>query len=204
MDDATVSAVILAAGRATRFGGEKLTIDYRGRPLLAHVLGTVAQAVREGTLSAGLVVLRPQSQAILNLVREAGLTPVANPDADLGLSTSLRAGLASAATSGAAAVLVIPGDQPHLKLEVMARLIQAWRAGQGPVIRPRYNEEGGAPNHPVLLDSSVWCLAFGLTGDNGFASVLHSQPDLITTIEVPGRNPDMDTPQDLIQSFPSP
>jgi len=205
MVEPSVHAIILAAGKAERFGREKLTVEYQGRPLVSHVIGTVAAAMRQGMLADGFVVLRDGADAIESLARQDGLTSVVNPNPDTGISGSLQIGVATVEANGpqAGAVLVLPGDQPHVRLDVIGRLIETWRNGGGPAVRPRYSEEPGSPNHPVLLDSSLWPLVSRLTGDIGFASIFREQPELVTTIDVTGRNPDMDAPRDLMHSLPT-
>ncbi|MEP7327466.1 MAG: nucleotidyltransferase family protein [Gemmatimonadota bacterium] len=204
MGEASVHGVILAAGKAERFGREKLTVEYLGRPLIAHVIGAVAAAVRQGTLAGGFVVHRPGADLIEKLARQGGLTPVESTNADGGMSESLRAGIAAAeATRQAGAVLVFPGDQPHVRGDVISQLVRAWRDGKAPALRPSYSEQPGTPNHPVLLGSTLWPLASRLQGDTGFSTIFQQHPELVLTIEVAGSNPDMDTPHDLLQSSPS-
>ena len=205
MVESSVHAIILAAGKAERFGRDKLTVTYQGRALVSHVIGTVAAAIRQWVLAGGFVVLRSGANAIESLARRDGLKTVVNPNPDTGISGSLRVGVAAVEADApqAGAVLVLPGDQPHVRLDVIGRLIETWRNGSGPAVRPRYSEEPGSPNHPVLLDSSLWPLVSRLTGDTGFASIFREQPELVTTIDVTGRNPDMDTPRDLLHSSPT-
>lgn len=205
MGESSVHGIILAAGKGERFGRDKLTVEYQERPLVSHVIGTVAAAVREGLLTGGFVVLRAGAHSIETLARRDGLTPVVNLDADAGISASLRAGISALEATGirTGAVLVLPGDQPHVRLHVIGRLIETWRNSGCPAVRPRYGEEPDSPNHPVLLDSTLWPLVSRLAGDLGFAAIFREHPELVTTIDVAGSNPDMDTPQDLLQSSPS-
>jgi CTP:molybdopterin cytidylyltransferase MocA len=49
----------------------------------------------------------------------------------------------------------------------------------------------------VLLDRTLWPLASGLTGDEGFGRLFAGRPDLLDLVDVPGANPDVDTPADL-------
>lgn len=204
MGESSVYGIILASGKGERFGRDKLTVEYRGRPLVSHVMETVAAAVRQGLLAGGFVVVRPGARSIEALARHNGLTPMENPNADLGIAESLRTGIAAVeATDRAQAALVFPGDQPHVRLEVISRLIDTWRKGGCPAVRPSYSESPDTPNHPVLLDFALWPLVSRLGGDSGFASIFQNQPELVTTIEVAGSNPDMDTPKDLLQSSPS-
>lgn len=203
MPQSTAFALVLAAGKSARFGREKLTVEYRGQPLVSHVLDTVAAAISEGTLGGGCVVHRPGAEVIVQLTRDGGLIPVENPDPDSGLAGSLRAGLAFAAANAAAAIVVLPGDQPNARLEVIRALVAAWQQGKGPAVRPRYRGDRETPNHPVLLDHTLWSYSADLAGDSGFGALLLQRAELVTTIEVDGSNPDIDTPSDLTQSLSS-
>lgn len=91
------------------------------------------------------------------------------------------------------AVLVLLGDGPMVRVETMRRSIEAWREGAGPVIRPRYTDGPDTPGDPVLLDRLVWPLCRRITGDRGLAGALPA----VRLIDLPGVNPDIDTPADL-------
>jgi molybdenum cofactor cytidylyltransferase len=188
--------VILAAGRSRRFGGGKLLAEWRGRPLIWYVLDVTAAARASGGLADARVVVAPEDDAIAALVRSAGLPYVVNPDSDQGLSTSLRCGLA-ALPADAGAALVLLGDQPMIRLDVITRLAAAWRAGAGPILRPRYAGSPGTPGHPVLLERTVWPLADRLEGDAGLGALIASGKAEVTVVDVAGVNPDVDTPADL-------
>lgn len=191
---------MLAAGEGRRFGGDKLQALYRGRPLLSHVLDVVAAARENGLLDDAFVVIAADDKPALRLVRDAGLLPTVNGSPHLGLSHSLHLGLqALEPRSGhePSAVLVFLGDQPLVRLDVLERLVGSWRGGMGSALRPRYQQSPDTPGHPVLLSRAVWPLARQLTGDRGFGSLLHSPSSDWVTIDVPGNNPDVDTPADL-------
>ena len=191
-----LAAVILAAGRSRRFGGDKLLAEWRGRPLLWYVLDVTAAARASGSLANARVVVAADNAAVAALARSAGLPCVVNPDADQGLSTSLRCGLA-ALPSDAGAALVLLADQPMIRLDVIARLAAAWRSGAGPILRPRYAGSPGTPGHPVLLERTVWPLVDRLEGDAGLGALIASGGTGVTMVDVDGVNPDVDTPADL-------
>ena len=80
-----------------------------------------------------------------------------------GLASSLRIGLDAAAEDAATdAVLVVLGDQPGLRTDVVRTVLAAGEATALPIVRPRY-ERDGAPN-PVLLRRAAWALAAGARG----------------------------------------
>jgi len=196
------AAVILAAGAGSRFGGGKVRAALDGRPLLAHVLATV----REAGIGRVVVVLGRDAGAVLGAVREvepATLERVlvaVNPTPERGLATSLRLGFgaataASQAASPPAGVLVLLGDQPRVRADVLRALCGAATSAGAIAVVPRYAEDA-APN-PVLLLPAGWPLVARLSGDRGLGLLLAANPARVVWVAVPGANPDVDTPDDL-------
>ncbi len=191
-------AIVLAAGAGSRFGGDKLLAPWRGHPLIAHTAAMVAEAISAGMLGGAVAVVPPRSTALGWSLEAAGCTLVENPVAASGLASSLRLGLAEVVRADplTPAALIVLGDQPLLGPDTIRRLVDAWRAN-GKSVRPRYRLTPDAPGHPVLLDRSVWPRVAALEGDRGLGPLFLAQPDLIATVDVPGSNPDVDTPADL-------
>ena len=215
-----LAVIVLAAGRGVRFGGPKLAAPLDGRPLIAHVLGAIAAArpIR-ARIEEVVVVTGFHADAVERAVdgvgvehdRRAGAVPglggsagavhvappvrvVRNPDAARGIGTSLRAGLA-AFPPGIEGALVVLGDQPRITPATIEAVVDAWAAGRTEIIVPRYAAGGGS--NPALLDRRVWPLAAGLAGDQGMVGVIAAHPELVARVDVPGSNPDVDTPEDL-------
>ncbi len=194
------AAVILAAGVGSRFGGGKVRASLDGRPLLSHVLG----AVREAGIGRVVVVLGRDAGAVLDAVREAEpaalerVSVAVNPAPERGLATSLQLGFRAATTAPApAGVLVLLGDQPRVRADVLCELCGAAPAAPGATIAvvPRYADDA-APN-PVLLLAAGWSLVARLSGDRGLGSLLAADPHRVVHVAVEGANPDIDTPADL-------
>lgn len=188
-----VVAVVLAAGASTRFGSPKLVAPLDGRPLLQHALDAVAAAGLDDVVA----VLGDESAAIERAIAWRGERREINPRPQDGLASSLRIGLDAAAMDpGVDAVLVVLGDQPSLRPEVVRAVLAAAEGNPAtPIVRPRYRLDA-APN-PVLVRRSAWALAAGLDGDRGLGPLLASRPELVTEVAVPGANPDIDTPMEL-------
>ncbi|HUQ77422.1 MAG TPA: NTP transferase domain-containing protein [Patescibacteria group bacterium] len=184
----TTAAVILAAGAGSRFGGGKLVATIGGRPILALVVDAARSAGLEP-----IVVVGPPGGLLdhldLGVVRRA-----VNPHPDEGLSGSVRVGLRELEfeTDVDAAVILL-GDQPRVRADVLARLLGAPRASW--FVAPRHAEDA-APN-PILVRRAGWRLADELVGDRGFGPLLAGRPDVVTWIPVEGANPDIDTRADL-------
>ncbi|MEO8089031.1 MAG: nucleotidyltransferase family protein [Gemmatimonadales bacterium] len=188
-------ALILAAGRSRRFGGSKLHALYQGRPLLSYVLEVVLVARTRGLLDDGHLVIAAGDEGGLRLAQAAGLDPILNHAPDLGLSHSLRLGLAALENLPLAdAALVFLGDQPLVRLDVVEALVAV---GGDRIVRPRYEGHPHTPGHPVLLPRSIWERARQLTGDHGFRDLLSSNLPEALALDVKGENPDVDTRADL-------
>ena len=84
-----------------------------------------------------------------------------------------------------------------MSLDALGVLIQGWRRGQGRLLRPRYAASPNLPGHPVLLDRSLWPLVDTIVGDRGLGTFLRPGESGVVLLDLPGENPDVDTPGDL-------
>ncbi len=182
----STAALILAAGLGRRFGGRKLLTPIDGRPMLQHVLDLAAGA----RLDPVVVVLGADAEELLHACEWRAEMRVVNPRPEDGLSGSVRLGLAALAKSGAERVLMLLGDQPRLSLGQIHTILGT----PGTIVVPRY---AGVPGNPAVLDRSVWPLAAALEGDRGFVQLFAAQRRIVTYVDVPGTNPDIDAPADL-------
>jgi molybdenum cofactor cytidylyltransferase len=188
-----VVGLVLAAGDATRFGSPKQLASLDGRPLLQHPLDALAAAGIDDVV----VVLGSQAAAIEEAIAWRGERRRINERPQDGLASSLRVGLDAAGEDPAVeAVLVVLGDQPGVRPDVILSLVEAADATSRHIVRPRY-EGDGAPN-PVLVRRAAWPLAAGLEGDRGLGTLLVARPELVHEVPVPGSIPDVDTPADLV------
>lgn len=116
MNEVGVTGIVLAGGRASRFGGDKLSAELRGRPLLHHAILAVATVSDEVVVVVGSDGARPSlpsgSAVRVRVVRDAV--------ADRGPLAGLDAGLAAA--RGGLAILV-GGDQPSLVPALLDELL---------------------------------------------------------------------------------
>jgi molybdenum cofactor cytidylyltransferase len=185
-----IAGVILAAGTSSRLGRPKQLLELAGKPVLQHVLD-VAEA---SLLDEMVVVLGHNAAEVEGAVRLSHRARVThNPDYAEGQSTSFHAGLRATGPDADAAVVLL-GDQPGLRTEVIDSVIEAYRGGAGPVVQASYS---GQPAHPTLFARSVWPQLEAVRGDRGARAVLEAHPEWRTLVDVGGEPPDdIDTEQD--------
>jgi molybdenum cofactor cytidylyltransferase len=186
-----VLGLVLAAGGSTRMGRPKQLAELDGRPLLAHVLAAVDAA----PVDRVLVALGGAADAVLERVDLGRAEPLVVDGWAAGMGHVLASTLAQAG-DGWEAVVVLLGDQPLVPGGAVARVVEAWRAGAGPVVTATY---GGRPGHPRLFDRRLLPDLLRLTGDTGARDLLVTHPDRIHQVEVGdlGSDTDIDVEADL-------
>jgi molybdenum cofactor cytidylyltransferase len=188
-----VAGLVLAAGAATRFGSPKALALLDGKPLLEHVLDAAAEA----GLAPVIVVLGNALAEIEPAIVWRTAIRVRNPDPGRGLASSLRVGLEAVAAlePPVDAAVILLGDQPRVRPEVIAALLERSASTDRSIVVPRYAAGGGS--NPVVVERSGFVLVADLEGDRGLGPLLAARPELVEVVEVPGANPDIDTPADL-------
>jgi CTP:molybdopterin cytidylyltransferase MocA len=177
---AEIAALILAAGASVRFGSPKQLVRVGERTLLEAVAETAA-----GELQPVLAVVPP------GMAVPPAVVPVINGRPELGLSHSLRLGIA-AVPPEIDAVVVLLGDQPTVAGDLLRRLLAA--RGQSLIVA---TVAGDVAAPPLLLERRAFPLAAEGTGDAGLRDILRSRSDLVTPIEISQHAPDIDQPGDL-------
>jgi len=186
-----VLGVVLAAGGSTRMGRPKQLAELDGRPLLAHILATAAVA----PLDRVVVALGGAAAEVLDRVDLGRAEPLVVEGWAEGMGHVLAATLARAGEEWAA-VVVLLGDQPLVPGAAVARVVEAWRAGAGPVVTATY---GGRPGHPKLFDRRLLPDLLRLTGDTGARDLVAAHPGWVHRVEAGdlGSDADIDVEADL-------
>ncbi|HEX7089439.1 MAG TPA: nucleotidyltransferase family protein [Longimicrobiales bacterium] len=183
------AAVVLAAGTASRFGGQKLLVPLRGHPLVRH---TVENVLASGVTDV-VVVLGADADGVRAALAGLPVRLVVNPDYRDGMSTSLRCGI-RALDPGVAAALVVLGDQPTVSPELMRRVVAAQRDSGKPIAAPVY---AGTQGNPVVFARAVFGEIDALEGDRGAREVVQRDAARVVRVHVDGEMPrDVDTRED--------
>ncbi|MBT2509045.1 nucleotidyltransferase family protein [Streptomyces sp. ISL-98] len=188
-----VAGLLLAAGGGRRLGGRpKALLEHRGRPLVEHAV----RVLREGGCGPVHVVLGAAAADVRERADLTGCVLVDNPDWEEGMGSSLRAGLASLAGTGAPAALVSLVDQPGIGAAAVGRVVAAYRSPAS-LVAATYDGKRG---HPVLFGAQRWAaVAATATGDRGARAYLKEHEASITPVECGdvAEAYDIDTAEDL-------
>lgn len=194
---ADVAAIVLAAGRATRFSGgvegaTKLVAEFDGAPLVRHA----AQAALDCGARPVVVVTGHARDSVMSALAGLELVEARNFNYASGIASSVRAGVAALPPSCTGA-LVLLGDMPRVTATLARRLIEAFANDPGvDAVAPLVE---GRRGNPVLLSRRLFPAALQLEGDEGARKLL-MRPGL-RILELPvadeGAALDVDTPEAL-------
>jgi molybdenum cofactor cytidylyltransferase len=190
----TITAIVLAAGKSSRFeAGNKLLADAGGGPLVRRVLTAVA----ESPVADIVLVTAPDGGRLVAAAGPGRWRHTQNPNPDDGLSSSIRSGLA-AIPDGTTGALIVLADMPKLTAGLIAALITRFEAEGGSKIVYPISPDG-RQGHPVLWPSAMFKGLAALTGDTGGKALLQSNKDRVSTLEVADESPflDIDTRSEL-------
>ncbi len=183
-----VVAIVLGAGCASRMGRCKLSVPYKGTPLVRHALRAI-----EASEGIDEVVLVVQPGVRLAEDFDWGGRLVENPRWEEGMSTSLAVGVRAVRAD---MYLLFLADMPEVPASLAARLIAAHARTGKPIVHPVYQ---GRRGHPVLVAASLRDHLLAITGDKGPRHLIRDHPEWVERVEVDDAGVlfDVDSPEDL-------
>lgn len=191
MSDAPVprlTAIVLAAGAATRFGAPKQLALLNGRPLIHHAIERALEAA-----DAAIVVLGAGAADVSKALPTGKVCAVVNDHWREGLASSIRTGIAQL-PGPCEGVLLLLADQPCLTRQSLHRLVEAWQSQPAQIVASRY---AGIIGAPCIFPQ--WCFAElqALRADQGARSLLHRHLEKVTGVAHPEAAIDIDSTADL-------
>lgn len=186
-----ISALVLAAGEAKRFGRCKQLMPLGEKSLLDHVLDNL----RQSKVDDVVVVLGAHADEIQQRIHFDKERVVLNPHYADGMSTSIQAGLRALPAAAEAAMIVL-ADQPFVRSTTLDALVDEYRRTRASVVLPTYN---GFRGNPVIVDRALFDELMGIRGDIGCRSIFgdHAESIVKVAVDDPGVVTDIDTPEDL-------
>ena len=185
-----LAALIMAAGRGSRFDGCKPLATIGDRSLLQLAIDKTRQCglvdifVVTGAWHAAIA-----AAMAAGTLRNAGL--IDNPDWERGLGRSIAVGVARVATDHDA-VMILLADQIGLDAGELRRLIAAHTPGH--IACARYAGRRGVP---ALFGREHFDPLTRLDGDQGARGLLRSPDTPVIEVDMENAAVDVDTPADL-------
>lgn len=173
-------------------GRSKLDLDLGGLTVLERSVNAFLGAPFDA------VVVVTAAGATHRLPEDERLRVVTNPRRGRGMGSSLRAGL-EALPANASVVAVGLGDEPLLRSETVARLLEAQRKDPERIAFPVHQGKRG---HPVLWPARFVPELLAVSGDRGARDLLerHAGDAVAVPVEDAGVRLDIDSPRDYARA----
>lgn len=176
-------------------GTTKQLLPVSGKPMVR----LVTEAACAAGLEQVIVVVGADSEAVAGALDGLPVEIKVNDSWELGLSTSVQAGVESLRRD-VQAVMFILGDQPGLSYKLLRSLVDRYRATRSPIVAPVF--QGNRAN-PVLFDRSLWPEFMAAENDEGGRSVIARHAGEVELVEVEDQATvaDVDTREDYANAL---
>lgn len=193
--NASVAAIVLAAGTSHRLGQPKQLLMHDGETLLARAIRLAGEAGAAHVLT----VLGANFEIICASVDLSQTILVINENWKKGIATSIHAGLKAldVAAPKAEGALILSCDQPHLTTAHLRELTETSIAQPEPSIAA--SAYAGVLGIPAVFPRLTFAHLRALRGDKGARALLLKPPCPLIAVPFPGGEVDIDTPADLAQ-----
>ncbi len=185
-------AIVLAAGRSRRFGGDKRkALLPNGRMVIEQTIESILPHFEHI-----LVVLRDDDQALADdlqtLSKDSALRTYLSPQSDQGMGHNLANAIQQVTDWEGAFVFL--ADMPYLTGETITQLKLRLRPDN--CVVPLYDNRRG---HPVGFGKNFFSEIANLVGDQGAKPIMTAHPNSIIQVAVDddGVLRDIDTPRDI-------
>jgi len=181
-----VGAVVLAAGKASRFGAPKQLLEIGGETLIDRACRTALEAGCEPVLR----VLGAHTDAILEQACPAHVETLVHAGWEEGMGSSLAAGVKYLLDRAPEldAVLVMLADQPTVSVDLLEKMQE--RLSEAGII---LCDHGEATGPPALFAKQCFVELAALHGDRGAKAVAANHRTV--TVAFPDAAWDIDSPE---------
>lgn len=193
-----VSGILLAAGESKRFGSNKLLhiLPDSNTPIAVQAAKHLLEI-----LPHSVAVVRPEDNKLKNLLLETGITLIDNPDAELGMSSSIRcainylSNIESHQQPGFAGFLIALADMPFIPSTIYQQVADEITQGEL-ICAPQF---AGKRGHPVGFSCLLMNELLQLRGDEGAKMIINKYAEKVKLVESKNKNIslDIDYPTDI-------
>jgi molybdenum cofactor cytidylyltransferase len=196
-----ITALVLAAGNGSRFGGNKLRHEIKYTNEHGHItskaMGLISALNVQPYVDEVLSVVRPDDHLLKSLFNSHDIKTIDNPDYQAGLSASIKIGVKAAKPDNA--IMVCLADMPFIQPQSYRTVTRLFLSHSNSITRLIYQKDKQKQaGHPVIFPASQKHALLQLKGDNGAQALLTTLPIISAPSDDNGIIFDVDTQQDLI------
>lgn len=194
-----IALIILAAGKSTRFPGNKLLAKVDDESMI----GRVVRVALESKVDEVVVVTGHDAERIeaeVRRLRDPRLRIIFNPGYEGGQSTSVKAGVRAVMDSDA--VMILPADVAFVEPQDIDAVREKFLETRAPIVVATHR---GRHGHPILLSRELFPEILRISEERyGLKEVVNRHRGEVVEAEAgPYTVKDIDTPEDLEEALRS-
>ena len=179
------AAIVLAAGKSSRMGSNKLLLPLGGKPIIEIILDNLSKY-------STIVVTGHRREDIEGLVRLRGLRTVYNSYYEQGMTTSFQTGLRN--IDDVDAVFMVLSDTFGFKPSLLDEMVNKMESTGALLVSPVYEGKRG---HPILVSNELFPEFLNMGENETMKNVIQRHEDRHEYVEGDiWTRIDLDTPED--------
>jgi molybdenum cofactor cytidylyltransferase len=187
----SISAIILAAGKSTRMGQQKMLMPWGNNTVLGKVVETLQSAGVDD-------IILVTNSTTASEITDYKLPITLNDGGEM--LTSIQLGLQAQKPSVEAALICL-GDQPQAEEGSVRSVCDAFRKKKSSIVVPSYQMRRG---HPWLIARELWDEVLQMRAPESMRDFLnvHKADIFYIELDTPSILQDLDTPADYLKYKP--
>ncbi|PAB59309.1 molybdenum cofactor cytidylyltransferase [Anaeromicrobium sediminis] len=169
-----ISTVILASGKSTRMGKNKLLLPFKEHTIIEEVIDNSLKS------NSDEIILVYKDRTIGEIGKNKGIKTIYNSEYEKGQSTSVKKGLGEVSPNSQG-ILFVLGDMPLIHEEIMNKIINTFKNTKKTIIVPLYNGKRG---NPVLFHRKWKNNIMDISGDHGPRKLIMENPNEIEYVHI--------------------
>ncbi|PUA32838.1 MAG: hypothetical protein B7O98_05220 [Zestosphaera tikiterensis] len=200
-----ITAVILAAGKSTRFPGNKMLYEVVVDGVKDYIVRhTVVKFLNSRTFDEVAVVVGHESQSVTEVLKDLKVKFIYNPDYERGMSSSVIKGVLNV-MDYSDIIAIHPADVPLIKVETLVNVVNRakdlYKVSREFIVIPKHATLGKG-GHPLVVGRGLFKELLNIReeerGLKGFLSRFKDRIDYVVTDDA-GIIADIDTLDDIFR-----
>ncbi|MCT4592879.1 MAG: molybdenum cofactor cytidylyltransferase [Anaeromicrobium sp.] len=169
-----ISTVILASGKSTRMGKNKLLLPFKDHTIIEEIIDNSLKS------NSDEIILVYKDEIIGKIGKNKGIKTIHNRDYEKGQSTSVKKGLEQVSPNSKG-ILFILGDMPLINEKIINKIINVFKNTKKAIIVPLYDGKRG---NPVLFHKKWKASIMNISGDYGPRQIIMDNLDEIEYVHI--------------------
>ncbi len=175
-----IAGIVLAAGKGSRFGGDKMLHPIKQKNGDGLAMGLLSAMNLKPWVDDVICVVRARDKKLIALYQQHGFKIHISEHYELGLSASLVAGIQ--ACNDASMYVLALGDMPFINAKTYQDIrLTIDKSDKDKIIQPRFNNK---PGHPMVFPKRLKNQLLALQGDVGARSIVNKEAKKLVSINV--------------------